>query len=508
MKTTKTAAVRTAALSGLDAVLTTIEVRIDTEADAGVQLEGEPVASGVETVARVERAIEALGWHRSRGRAVVRTSPAVPTNTQLHDLPIALAILVAAGELDADAVEGFVVVGALAWGPAVEPISGTLAIAELCRNRGYPLVAPAANGREAAAPGGIRLLPARDLGQVVAALRTRAAPEAVGPVSPADPERPRDLTDITGCETAKRALEIAAAGAHPLLLAGPPAAPTTGLALRMPGILPEMSMEERLIVTRIRSIGGLLPPWAGVLAARPLSAPHFSASAEALLGSMRGTPQGLPGVRARPGAATLAHCGVLCLDDVDRFDADSVEELARAAESKRTDDSRGAMPADFLIVGIITAVPDPGGLTDTQAGLQPGPRAVLERLPLPLCRTFQLAVTVEGTPLWATNTLPTGETSALVAERVQRARRAQAERYGERSALNGRVPPAVLAQRAALSRAAAATAAREARCGGRQRHMRIIRLARTIADLAGRADVSPGDVQEAARHCVSSSSGN
>ena len=241
MRTIRTAAVRTAALSGLDAVPTIIEARIETGAATGVQVEGEPAASALETATRVERAITAVGWDPRRARAVVRTNPAVPTSTQLHDLPAALAILVAAGKLDADAVEGRVVVGALKWGPAVEPIAGTLAVAELCRKHDWPLVVPAANGREAAAPGDVRILPASDLGQIVEALRTNLAPAATGPVEAAEAKWQRDLAEITGRETAKRALEIAAAGGHPLLLAGPPAAPTTGLALRMTGILPEMS---------------------------------------------------------------------------------------------------------------------------------------------------------------------------------------------------------------------------------------------------------------------------
>ena len=295
MRTIRTAAVWTAALSGLDAVPTTIEARIETGAGTGVQVEGEPAASALEMATRVERAIAAVGWDPRRARAVVRTNPAVPTNTQLHDLPAALAILVAAGELDADAIEGRVVVGALKWGPAVEPITGTLAVAELCRNHDWPLVVPAANVREAAAPGHVRILPAGDLGQIVEALRTNAAPTAAtGPVEAAEAEWRHDLAEITGRQTAKRALEIAAAGAHPLLLAGPPAAPTTGLALRMTSILPEMSREERLTATRIHSIAGLLSPWAGVLAARPLSAPHFSASAGALLGPLVRTPETPP----------------------------------------------------------------------------------------------------------------------------------------------------------------------------------------------------------------------
>ena len=138
MRTIRTAAVRTAALSGLDAVPTTTEARIEAGAGTGVQVEGEPVASALETATRVERAITAVGWDPRRARAVVRTNPAVPTSTQLHDLPAALAILVAAGELDPDAVEGRVVVGALKWGPAVEPIAGTLAVAELCRKHDWP----------------------------------------------------------------------------------------------------------------------------------------------------------------------------------------------------------------------------------------------------------------------------------------------------------------------------------------------------------------------------------
>ena len=500
MRTIRTAAVRTAALSGLDAVPTIIEARIETGAATGVQVEGEPAASALETATRVERAITAVGWDPRRARAVVRTNPAVPTSTQLHDLPAALAILVAAGELDADAVEGRVVVGALKWGPAVEPIAGTLAVAELCRKHDWPLVVPAANGREAAAPGDVRILPASDLGQIVEALRTNVAPAATGPVEAAEAKWQRDLAEITGRETAKRALEIAAAGRHPLLLAGPPAAPTTGLALRMTGILPEMSREERLTATRIHSIAGLLPPWAGVLAARPLSAPHFSASTEALLGRLSRTPGALRIEKARLGSATLAHCGVLCLDDIDRFHTKDLEELARAAESKRTDGSRGAMPADFLLVGIITSPPDPEDSNDTAPSFRAGLRQRLDHPPM--CSTFQVAADVEATPLWTTTDHTTGESSAVVAERVHSARQAQGERYGGPGALNGNVPPAVLAERAALTRGAAEAAASMAGCYGRGHQMRVMRVARTIADLAGRADVNAECIQEAATHCA------
>ena len=227
-------------------------------------------------------------------RAVVRTNPAVTTSTQLHDLPAALAILVVADELDPEAVEGRVVVGALKWGPAVEPIAGTLAVAELCRKHDWLLVLPAANAQEAAAPCHVRILSAGDLGQIVEALRTNVAPAVTSPVEAAEAERPRDLAEITARETAKRALEMATAGAHRLLLAGSPTAPTAGLAVRMTGVLPEMSTEERLTVTRIHSIAGLLPPWAGVVATRPFSAPYFSASAGALLGPLSRIPETPP----------------------------------------------------------------------------------------------------------------------------------------------------------------------------------------------------------------------
>ena len=506
MQTKGRAAVRTAVLRGLDAVPTTIEARVDEGPGTGVQVEGEPVATALETARRVERAIEAWGWDRRRLRAVVRTRPAVRTDTRLHDLPIALAILAAAGELDADAVEGLAVVGALDWGPAVEPIAGTLAVAELCRKHGWPLVAPAANRREAAAPGGVRYLPAHELGQVLDALRNGLAPEAAGPIEPAELERRRDLAQITGRETAKRALEIAAAGGHPLLLAGPPAAPTTGLALRLTGILPEMTRDERLTATRIHSIAGVLPPWAGVLAARPLSAPHFSASTAALLGRMDRTAEGLSTERARPGAATLAHCGVLCLDDIDDFCANDVEQLARTAEMKRTDDRHGAMPADFLLVATLTVPPDPQSRNGGATGLDAELHARLDRLPV--SRTFQIAARVEGTTLWAAHNRVAGETSAAVAERVRRARDAQAERYGARGALNGNVPPRVLAERAELTRSAEAAAARTGGRSGSEQQTRVIRLARTIADLAGRAEVSPAAVQEAAAQCALLSNAN
>ncbi|HVH05310.1 MAG TPA: YifB family Mg chelatase-like AAA ATPase, partial [Myxococcota bacterium] len=350
--------VTSATLLGVDGVAVEVEVRLSSQLPR-VDVVGLPEAAVRESAARVRAAIWASGEQFPDRRVTVNLAPAgLRKSGPGLDLPIAVGILAADAKVEASALEGLGLVGELALDGRLRPLRGALALAIAARDAGCTRIAlPAASAPEAALAPGLEVYAAPHLGAVLAALRGGAVLDRVhGAVAPAGAcDDGVDLADVRGQEAAKRALAIAAAGGHALLFRGPPGAGKTMLARRLPGLLPALSFDEALEVTRIHGAVGLLAARddsPALAAVRPFRAPHHSASRAGILGG--GSPP-------RPGEISLAHKGVLFLDELPEFERRCLESLRQVLEERRIAIARARMtcvfPAELQLVAAANPCP-------------------------------------------------------------------------------------------------------------------------------------------------------
>jgi magnesium chelatase family protein len=485
------ATVPSAVLSGIDGQAVTVEVHVSSGLP-GFTVVGLPDTACRESRDRVRAALlsSSLPWPQKRTTVNLAPSGVRKQGPGL-DLAIAVGLLAASGELPADAVVGIGFVGELGLDGTVRPVPGALALVDAVAEPS--VVVAAASVQEARLLGGREVRGVRTLAEVVAALRGDE-PWPPSPQEPSvlEPTRPQpDLADVRGQRVARLALEVAAAGGHHLLLVGPPGVGKTMLAARLPGLLPDLVGADALAVTRIRSAAGLsLPP--GVLVRRPpFEAPHHGSSAAALVG---GGSQWL-----RPGAASLAHCGVLFIDELAEFPAVVLDALRQPLEEGvvRVSRARGTatFPARFLLVGATNPCPCGfGGRPGTCPCTDVARARYQRRLSGPLLDRFDLRVEV-GRP--AVGELLTGavsESSASVADRVARCRAIAAARG---VACNAAIRAERLDEVAPLSVAARRVLEQALEVGSlsaRGLH-RVRRVARTLADLGGRGSAAdPGDI--------------
>jgi magnesium chelatase family protein len=419
-----------------------------------------------------------LEWPLNR-RITVNLAPAALRKEGAgFDLPISLAVLGATRQLPPERLAEHAAFGELALDGRIRPVSGTLAVAEGARRAGFTRVVCAAESAPEAALAGVEPVPVRHLAEVVSYLRGEIEVPAYEPLSEDVCEEPSpDLADVRGQERARRALEIAAAGAHNLLLMGPPGTGKTMLGRRLPGILPALTRPEALEVTRIHSVAGTLPPGRALVSVPPFRAPHHGSSAPAIVGG---------GSSPRPGEVSLAHRGVLLLDELPEFPRSVLESLRQPLEDGVVAVARvgghALFPARFQLVGTMNMCPcGARGDPAVECGCSPQRLAAYrDKLSRALLDRFDLAVAMPR-PRASELAAPPGELSADVRARVLEAR----ERL--RAAVPRRTEPASELLSSAVDRLP---------LSGRGR-ARVARVARTIALLAGSTAVEPVHVAEA-----------
>jgi len=492
----------TVAFEGVTARLVEVQCAV-TEGMPGFAIVGLPDKAVSEARERVRAALNALSIALPAKRISINLSPAdLPKEGSHFDLPIALALMAALGVIPQDAAEETTALGELSLDGSLIPVPGALPAAMAAAEDDRALFCPHASGAEAAWVGATPVYGCRDLGE---ALRHFTGQSPIAPASPgqiADAPQTPCLRDVKGQEKAKRALEIAAAGRHHLLLAGPPGSGKSMLAARLPGILPPLIPEEALETSMIHSLAGALPG-GGISRTAPHRAPHHTASMAAMVGGGRG---------AKPGEVSMAHNGVLFLDELPEFSRQVLETLRQPLETGEVVVARANAHTRYPCRFMLVAAANPckcGHMTDPARACSRAPKCgedYMGRISGPLMDRFDMRLDVPPVHFSDLDLPANGESSAVVAARVAAARAVQATRYADTpdARLNADAEGELLERIATPDAEGRALISRVAdRFGLTARgYHRILRVARTIADLDGADGVQRHHMAEAVSYRI------
>jgi magnesium chelatase family protein len=474
------ASVPSATLLGVEGRPVDVEVHVSSGLP-GFAIVGMPDTTCRESRDRVRAAMLSSDLPWTLKRVTVNLAPGgVKKGGPGLDLPIAVGLLVAGGDLPEEAVRGLAFLGELGLDGSIRAVAGTVPMVEAMAAE--TVVVPVASAAEASVVGRHKVRVARSLRELVECLKGEAPwPDPPEPLSPPPVRRRLDLADVRGQHVGRTALEVCAAGGHHLLLSGPPGSGKTMLASRLPGILPPLEREEALVATRIRSAAGLPLPPGGLVAEPPFRAPHHGASFVSMIGGGTGA--------MRPGEISLAHGGVLFMDELGEFAVNVLDSLRQPLEEAVVRVARAratvSFPARFLLIGATNPCPCGEGGPSGSCRCSEGAKAKYHRrLSGPLLDRFDLRVMVSRPDVGALLGGPPGEASAAVAERVLAARELARARGVK---VNADLPPDRLDEVAPLAPAASKLLEHKLRTGqlsARGLH-RVRRVARTLADLGG-----------------------